>query len=103
MSMNGAIRGFRGGNARNGRTTFPQYEARKARAAERLAASATRTPEEQLKRLDAAGLPAVKERAKLAARIKARDEAKKLAEAPKAAKPEKKSKAAKGQASGSPA
>jgi hypothetical protein len=100
MSMNG-IRGPRGGNARNGRTTFPQYEARKARAAERKAVSDARTPEEQLKRLDAAGLPAVKERAKLAKRIAAREAAKQ--QKPAESKPEKKTKVAKGQASGSPA
>ena len=100
MSMNGmTIRGSRGGNARNQKTTFPHVVARQERAAARKLISDARTPEEQLKRLDAAGLPAQKERAKLAARIVAREEAKK---AP--AKTEKKTtKTAKGQASGSPA
>ena len=96
MSMNGLVKGFRGGNVRNGKTQFPQYEARKARADVRKAVSDARTPEEQLKNLDRAGLTAVKERLKLAKRIRARDE--------KVAPVEgKKSKNAKGQASGSPA
>ena len=45
---------------------------RRLSAAQRIEAASKRTPEEQLARLDAAGLVA-KERAKLAARIKARD------------------------------
>lgn len=74
MSMNGmTIRGSRGGNARNQKTTFPHVVARQERAAARKLISDARTPEEQLKRLDAAGLPAQKERAKLAARIIKRD------------------------------
>lgn len=112
MSMNGmTIRGARGGNARNGKTTFPHVVARQERAKARLEISSKRTPEEQLKRLDAAGLPAMKERAKLAARIIAREEAKKQAtNPPKSAnqtdkkQPKfKKPRVAKGQASGSPA
>lgn len=73
MSVNG-IRGFRGGNARNSKTTFPQVEARRASAAARKAVSDARSPEEQLAMLDRAGLVAAKERAKLAARIAARTE-----------------------------
>lgn len=70
MSMNGmTIKGFRGGNARNGKTTFPNVVARQERAKARQEISSKRTPEEQLKLLDAAGLVATKERAKLAQRI----------------------------------
>jgi hypothetical protein len=53
-------------------------------ASQRQEASSKRTPEEQLARLDAAGLVAKKERAKLAARIKARD-TKAVVKTPKAA------------------
>lgn len=106
MSMNGTIRGTKGGNLRNGRTTFPQVVRRQESAKARQEASALRTPEDQLKRLDAAGLVAVKERAKLAKRIADREAAKK-APPPEAKKTEtksaKKTKVAKGQASGSPA
>lgn len=47
---------------------------RRERARARQEVASKRTPEEQLKRLDSAGLPAAKERAKLALRIKARSE-----------------------------
>lgn len=47
-------------------------EIRRLSAEKRIAAASKRTPEEQLKRLDAAGFVAKKERAKLAARIAAR-------------------------------
>lgn len=80
MSMNGmTIRGPRGGNLRNGKTTFPHVVARQERAKARLEISSKRTPEEQLKLLDAAGLVAAKERAKLAKRIA--DRQRKAAEA----------------------
>ena len=46
---------------------------RQVSAQQRQAAANLRTPEEQLARLDQAGLVATKERAKLAARIAARD------------------------------
>lgn len=101
MSMNGTIRGTRGGNLRNGRTTFPQVLRRQEAAKARQEESSKRTPEEQLKRLDAAGLAATKERAKLAKRIADREAAKKAPppETKKSdAKSEKKSKVAKGQA-----
>ena len=48
-------------------------EERRISAAQRIEAASKRTPEEQIARLDAARLVATKERAKLAARIKARD------------------------------
>lgn len=48
-------------------------DVRRVAAATRAVEQAKRTPEEQLKRLDAAGLTATKERAKLALRIKVRD------------------------------
>lgn len=60
-------------NVRNERTTFPDVARRQASAKLRQAEAAKRTPEQQLARLDAANLPAVKERAKLAKRIAARD------------------------------
>lgn len=48
-----------------------QQEARRESAKIRQEATAGRTPQEQLARLDAAGLVAAKERAKLAKRMKA--------------------------------
>lgn len=65
-----------GGNVRNEKTTFPHVVARQERAKVRAAEAAKRTPEEQLKRLDAAGLASPKERAKLAQRIADRNKPK---------------------------
>lgn len=64
----GEIKKARGGNRRNSKTTFPNVAARRERAKVRAAEAAKRTPEEQLKRLDAAfgvGQGAKKERAKI--------------------------------------
>lgn len=72
MSTNGTLKGIRGNNARNHRTNFPRVVARQDSAAARKLISDARSPEEQLKKLDAAGLTASKERAKLNARIQAK-------------------------------
>lgn len=75
MSMNG-IRGTKGNNARNKRTTFPDVRRRQEAAAARKAVSDARPPQEQLVRLDQAfgvGVGAKKERAKLAARMAKKD------------------------------
>lgn len=71
MAMNG-MRGPRGNNARNKKTTFPDVRRRQEAAAARKAVSDARPPQEQLQRLDQAfgvGVGAKKERAKLAKRI----------------------------------
>ncbi len=78
-----------GGNVRNEKTTFPHVVRRQERAKARAAEAAKRTPEEQLARLDKAGLASPKERAKLAQRIADRNKPKpapKVETAPQAEK-----------------
>lgn len=74
--MTPLIKGPHGGNVRNQKTTFPHVVARQERAKARQAEADKRTPEEQLKRLDAAGLASPKERAKLLKRIEERNKPK---------------------------
>jgi len=67
----------RGGNIRNGRTTFPGAQRRQEAAKLRQEATSKLTPQERLARLDAAfgpGQGAQKERAKLAKLIQAQQE-----------------------------
>lgn len=71
------VKARRGGNVRNGKCTFPNVRRRQEAAAARALEASQRTPEQQLARLDQAfgqGQGAAKERAKLALRIKLRDE-----------------------------
>lgn len=60
----------------NNKTSFPNVVARRERAKARQVEADKRTPEEQLKRLDAAGLASPKERAKLLKRIADRNKPK---------------------------
>ena len=71
MSSTKSKKSVRAGNSRTGKNV----EVRRLSAQQRTEVAKTRTPEEQLARLDAAfgvSLGAKKERLKLAARIKAR-------------------------------
>lgn len=66
--MLGDIRSSRGGNARNGRCTFPNVRRRKERASEREAFRKALTPAQQIAILDqrlGSGVGAVRERARL--------------------------------------
>lgn len=109
MSMNGfhtkTPNANRPAGARN-KFLRAELERRRSEAEVRQAAANARTPEEQIKRLDAAGLVATKERAKLAKRIADREAAKNApppeAKKTDAKKTEKKQKVAKGQAGVAP-
>lgn len=73
MSFRDGFGKKKGDNIRNKRCQHPNKIGRQQRALVRQAESANRTPEQQIKRLDDAGLDCKKERAKLKARIEARN------------------------------